>query len=82
MINGTKVLRDDNPRRPSIDQPETPATSSHPIPRRLAAILRAIGARLFAANDAEATWQGWQIIERHSGLSRRYRDPRFDWDTQ
>jgi hypothetical protein len=82
MINGTKVLRDDNPRRLSINQPETPATSSHSILQRLAATPRAIGARLFAANDAEARWRGWQIIERHGGLSRRYRDPRFDGDAQ
>jgi hypothetical protein len=32
---------------------------------------------LFAADDAEATWWNWEIHERHAGLGRRYRDPRF-----
>jgi hypothetical protein len=41
-------------------------------------ISRKIGDRVFAANDEEARWHGWEIIPRHAGLSRRYRDPRFD----
>ena len=41
-------------------------------------ILSRIGALLFARQDIEAGWRGWQIHERHLGLSRRYRDPRFD----
>lgn len=35
------------------------------------------GARLYAANDAEAGWRGWEVHERWLGLKRRYRDPRF-----
>jgi hypothetical protein len=34
--------------------------------------------RLFAANDAEASWRGWEVINAYGGLGRRYRDPRFD----
>lgn len=36
-----------------------------------------VGARLYAANDAEAGWRGWEVHERWLGLKRRYRDPRF-----
>jgi hypothetical protein len=34
--------------------------------------------RLFAINDAEAHWRGWQITRVHGGFARRYRDPMFD----
>jgi hypothetical protein len=34
--------------------------------------------RLFALNDAEASWRDWQAIKMHGGLGRRYRDPSFD----
>ena len=40
--------------------------------------LSAIGNRIFRADDCRARDQGWQIIPRHGGLSRSYRDPRFD----
>ena len=41
------------------------------LPRRL-------GNSLFAGNDEEARWRGWQITELAAGLARQYRDPRFD----
>lgn len=41
-----------------------------------------VGAWLFASGDTEAGWRGWQVVERRSGLSRRYRDPRFDTWTE
>ncbi len=44
----------------------------------LAECLRAAGDRLFAEDDRKAHEHGWQITCRHAGLSRRYRDPRFD----
>jgi len=40
--------------------------------------LARVGDRLFAVNDNEAYWRGWQITRVHGGLSRRYRDPLFD----
>jgi hypothetical protein len=43
----------------------------------LAALLRQAGARLFARNDEEAGWHGWQITGLHGGLARGYRDTRF-----
>jgi len=43
----------------------------------LAGIPRRAGARLFARNDEEAGWRGWQITELHGGLARSYRDTRF-----
>jgi len=39
---------------------------------------RRAGARLHAANDAEARWWHWQVTERCGGLVRQYRDARFD----
>ena len=44
----------------------------------LAARLRAAGDRLFAEEDRKAREHGWEVTCRHGGLSRRYRDPRFD----
>ena len=41
--------------------------------------LSAIGSKIFQADDCRAHDRGWQIIPRHSGLSRSYRDPRFDY---
>jgi hypothetical protein len=44
----------------------------------LGAIPRRLGDRLFALNDTEAYWRGWQITKTQGGLGRSYRDPRFD----
>jgi hypothetical protein len=40
--------------------------------------LVAAGNRLFAADDQRAAERGWQVTPGRHGLSRRYRDPRFD----
>jgi hypothetical protein len=39
---------------------------------------RRTGTRLYAMNDQEAGWHGWQITETWGGLGRQYRDARFD----
>jgi hypothetical protein len=39
---------------------------------------RRAGARLHAANDAEARWWRWRVTERCGGLVRHYRDARFE----
>jgi len=39
---------------------------------------RRAGAALFAKPDAWAVRSGWTITQRRGGLSRTYRDPRFD----
>ena len=44
----------------------------------LAGLPRRAGNRLFAINDEEARWRGWQVREQAGGLARQYRDPRFD----
>ena len=44
----------------------------------LAGLPRRAGRRLFAMNDLEARWRGWQVTELSGGLRRQYRDPRFD----
>jgi hypothetical protein len=41
--------------------------------------IRAIGRKIFRSSDRRAHQHGWQIIPRHGGLSRTYRDPRFDY---
>ena len=38
----------------------------------------ALTQRMFAAPDAAAHQQGWQISSTHAGFGRSYRDPRFD----
>jgi hypothetical protein len=37
-----------------------------------------VGERLFGEADERARRRGWQVHVRHNGLSRTYRDPRFD----
>lgn len=44
----------------------------------LSGLPRRAGNRLFARNDAEARWRGWQVTELAGGLGRQYRDSRFD----
>jgi hypothetical protein len=44
----------------------------------LAALAERAGTRLFLRDDLTAIENGWQITQRHGGLGRRYRDPRFD----
>lgn len=43
--------------------------------------LGAIGSKIFREDDRRAHDHGWQITPRHGGLSRSYRDPRFDYLT-
>jgi hypothetical protein len=40
--------------------------------------LSAIGDKIFQADDRRARDHGWQVVPRRGGLSRSYRDPRFD----
>jgi len=44
----------------------------------LVGLPRRAGARIHAKNDAEALWWGWQVTERCGGLTRQYRDARFE----
>jgi len=88
MINGTNVLRDDNPRWASINLLETPPVQAGPrleaagwladIASRTTDLLHEAGERLHAASDTEAGWRRWKVTELHCGLTHRYRDPRFD----
>jgi hypothetical protein len=57
--------------------------TTNPNPRKtprdlLLHVLSAIGSKIFRKGDWRARDRGWQIISRHGGLSRTYRDPRFD----
>ena len=46
--------------------------------RRLSSVIEAAGDRLFRRDDQWAIEHNLQITAHHGGLSRRYRDPRFD----
>jgi RecJ-like exonuclease len=48
------------------------------LPLRL---ISAIGSKIFRTDDCRARERGWQVIKRNGGLSRTYRDPRFDYLT-
>jgi len=41
----------------------------------------ALGSKIFEGGDRRACDRGWQVLPRHNGLSRNYRDPRFDYLT-
>lgn len=41
-------------------------------------VLSAISGKIFQTDDCHARDHGWQVISRHGGLSRTYRDPRFN----
>jgi RecJ-like exonuclease len=41
--------------------------------------LSAVGRKIFEEDDRRACDRGWQVVPRHGGLSRNYRDPRFDY---
>ena len=43
--------------------------------------LRAIGSKIFAAEDLQACDLGWEITRSRCGLRRSYRDPRFNYLT-
>jgi hypothetical protein len=86
MFNISNFLSQDNPCpttaqvvRPAVDTwTAVVAALLLQATERLGALPRRIGNRLFAMNDAEASWRGWQAINAYGGLGRRYRDPRFD----
>jgi hypothetical protein len=86
MYNIRNFTCEDNPRtataqvaRPALDTWTGVAAGLLLLAAEyLAAIPQRIGNRLFAMNDAEAGWRGWQAINAYGGLGRRYRDPRFD----
>jgi hypothetical protein len=62
----------------SVTTPLAGTPCSLTAPPRRRRILSRIGAWIFARADTEAGHWGWEIHERHLGLGRRYRDPRFD----
>jgi hypothetical protein len=73
------------PAVPGTGVPDCPVTTVPDVLRIAAAagvawllgLPRRAGRYLFAMNDAEAHWRGWQVIELTGGLARQYRDERF-----
>lgn len=80
--NATETFRSPEAGLPSPRGPSLPvatvrnATSC--VVAWLASVPRRAGSRLFATNDEEARWRGWQVTVIAGGLARQYRDPRFD----
>jgi len=64
VSNPTSPTSENKPRGPTVGW--------------LARLIQAAGDRLFAANDREAGWHGWEVTRYQGGLGRGYRDPRFD----
>jgi len=64
--------------RPAVATSGALRTVTAAVAAWLAGIPRRAGNRLFAKNDEEAGWRGWQVTELAGGLARQYRDPRFD----
>ena len=54
------------------------AVGGHGPVHWLSKVIEAVGDRLFRSDDQRAIERNWQITKRHGGLSRSYRDPRFD----
>jgi hypothetical protein len=81
VINGTPVPGKGNPSWPISNVTETrivpPAGATASFVTWLADLPRRFGNRLFAMNDAEAGWRGWEVTVLSRGLGRQYRDPRF-----
>lgn len=79
---GPTLLRRPNPAHSRCTDMKDPTTN--PVIRKtprdlLLRGLSAIGSKIFRADDCRAHDHGWQITPRHGGLSRSYRDPRFDY---
>lgn len=59
-------------------RPVAPGTVPRGLGGILARAVRDAGSRLFRREDEFALRHGWSIEIRRGGLSRSYRDPRFD----
>ena len=83
--NATETIRVPDVGPPGQRGPEVAASLADPLRSATAFVIawlkglpRRAGNRLFAMNDEEARWHGWQVKELSGGLGRQYRDPRFD----
>jgi len=84
MMNMQPTTSDQTASRPVHHAAREPGQATGPQSRRnrlmtwLAGKTRPAGDCLFRADDALATARGWQITSGRFGLSRVYRDPRFE----
>ena len=74
----TKTVTRTGARARNRPFPALLATSVALVADYLMGLPRRFSDRLFAMNDNEAYWRGWQIVRARGGLTRRYRDPKFD----
>ena len=85
MFYGSNLYRKDNPSWAISNVTETPRVPCGQIRFTCAVSLawliglpRRAGRRLHATNDAESRWWHWLVTEGHGGLTRQYRDARFE----
>ncbi len=64
-------------QRPAVEAAVAVRSVTASVIAWLGELPRRLGKRLFAMNDAEAGWRGWEITVLAGGLARQYRDPRF-----
>ncbi len=76
--HGRALPRTGTTGRPAIVVAGAFRTAAACVAVWLTGLLRRAGGRLFAMNDAEAGWRGWQLTVLNGGLARQYRDGRFD----
>jgi hypothetical protein len=67
-----------NPRGPAVAIADAIRAATGVAISWLTGLPRRAGNLVFARNDAEARWRGWQVTELAGGLARQYRDARFD----
>jgi hypothetical protein len=85
VFYGSNLYRKDNPRWAISNITEPQRIPSDLIRFAygicvawLIGLPRRVGTKLHAMNDAESRWWHWLVTERCGGLTRQYRDARFE----
>jgi len=78
LFHGTPVLGKDKPWWVISNLTETKSDADDTVVTRFIDTVRHLGELLFLDCDEEACYWGWDVTQRRCGLSRTYRDRRFD----